>query len=81
MKFVLVLIILLKTSATPDMYTWTSFNFIDLETCEAFLNAKIDYLNSSVQRQFNKDNNVAQFDYMCVSKDDYDQYIKQKLGV
>ena len=80
MKFVLVLIILLKTSDMPDVYSWTSFNFVDMETCEAFKDAKVDYLNDTVERQFNTNNNVVKYDYSCMSQEDYEKVKKAFMG-
>ena len=80
MKFVLVLIILLKDSPIPDVYSWTSFNFVDMETCEAFKDAKVDYLNSTVEQQFNKDGNVVKHNYTCMSQEDYDKVKKSLMG-
>lgn len=80
MKFVLVLIILLNTSDKPHVYSWTSFNFVDMETCEVFKTAKIDYLNDTVNSQFNKNNNVIKFDYSCMTEEDYIKVKKAFLG-
>jgi len=78
MKFVLVLIILLKTSDKPNVYSWTSFSFPDMETCNVFLKSKEDYLNSTVEKQFNKNNNIDKYDYSCLSEEDY---IKVKKAI
>ena len=80
MKFVLVLIILLKTNDIPRVYSWTSFNFVDIKTCEAFKDAKIDYLNYTVESQFNKDGNLVKYDYSCMSQEDYEKIKKSLMG-
>lgn len=79
MKFFIVLLIVFANEPQPLVYKNTTFSFLEIETCNTFIESKKDYLNETINSQF-KNKTIKKFEIACMSEQQFKELVTPQIG-
>jgi len=75
MKFFIVLVILLVGEENPIVMQYKYGDFLEIETCDNFIEEQVDYLKASIELQFPVET-IQESVVMCMTQKEIDRVIK-----
>ena len=80
MKFFIVLVILLVGEENPRVMKYKYGDFLEIETCDNFIEEQVDYLKASIELQFPVET-IQESVVMCMTQKEIDRitnYLEEK---
>jgi len=80
MKFFIVLIILLVGEPSPKVFVYKYETFLEIETCDMYIQTSKESLKKSIERQFPVES-IHSSAVVCMTEQEIDKLYQKKLGV